>query len=750
MKSIGVNFTPSDIPNKYRFSGRLPGEIVEFIVPNEVLIHLNSLSRDEVLSCFNDLIFARAVKVNSTAEQFLQSLIKSASSIKGKHRKATGGVTKARIFSSSTKIYALLEEVDTYGALEKQVKEHEAQMRELNAKLEETNAKLREANKVASKLTTNLKDAEQAAQVLINENEKLKKFVTNILNHPSNTGKKLVGDCQRETQVKKLALLKSPAEQALKFAEAFGLKLDTVIFEDLRGQKHEISYQEVVKKSCGYANMTEEQQVRVQGILYICDKFGISDDGYHALSMAVGGDIDKSYIIRQCKKNLDSFCAVTPTPGPAVGAQHEFLSELDRLIADTECADNDLLKIRLSGDGTKLSKTVNFLNFSMGLLKPTGPVPAASGEEGNRTLAVVQTTESYQNIKTALSEQIDAINQLQSNRNSDNIVNYTTRAGKPVRLQLSLSGDMKFLLIVLGMKAANAKYACMYCLIPKHQRWIMSRYQSFYYMAKLRRTLAKMRQHAKAKGETYGMNYPPLFDIPLDYVVVDELHLLLRITDNLTENLVLEAKQILRHNNLSLVQCEEFFKSCGVPGFKIWQNKTTKQWEWTSLTGVDKKKLLKNLPAKLLAHSFPCFHEDTRIQIANLWADFEVLYSDYINSPKVTTDNCTKFHGLAKQWINDFISVGTRREGYSKADISPYMHIMVYHLPYLMALHSSLKPFTGQGLEKVNDDLKLIYYNRCNKKFAAEQTLRCRFRKSLTRKYKPVKRCYNKKPKPPS
>ena len=746
---IGVNFTPSEVPNKYRFAGRTPGTIIQFVVPNKVLLHLNSLSKGDVLTAFNELIYARAVNVKSTANPFLESLIKSASSIRAKHKKATGGTPKAKILASSTKIYALLEEVDTYGALEKQVYAQEAKLQKLNAKLQETSAKLRDTEKVSSKLASNLRDAEQAAQVLISKNEKLQKFVTNILKHPRHTGKKLVGDCQRETQVKKLALLKSPAEQALKFAEAFGLKLDKVIFEDLKGKKHEISYQEVLKKSCGYNDMTEDEQARVQGILYICDKFGISDDGYHALSMAIGGDIDKSYIIKQCKKSLDSFCAVTPTPGPVIGAQHDFMSELDRLIADTECSDNDLLKIRLSGDGTKLSKTINFLNFSMGLLQPTGPIPAASGEEGNRTLAVVQTTESYQNIKTALSDQIEAVNHLQSTRNSDNIVHYVTSSGKPVRLQLSLSGDMKFLPIVLGMNAANSKYACMYCLIPKTERWIMSRYRSFYYMAKLRRTLANMKAHsAKTKGETFGMNHPPLFDIPLDWVVVDELHLLLRITDILTDNLLLEAEQFFRHNKLALEQCEEFFKSCGV-SFKIWQNQKSKQLEWTSLSGNEKKKLLKTLPDKLLAHSVPCFHDDTRIQISKLWADFSTLYFQYINSSTVTSDMCTKFHVLAKQWINDFIAVGAKREGYSKSDITPYMHVMVYHLPYLMAFHSSLKPFTGQGLEKVNDDLKMIYYKRCNKKFAAEQTLRCRFRKSLTRKHKPVKRCYVRKQKVP-
>ncbi len=737
-----MNFTPNSTPNRCRFSGVSPDKVVEFKVPNEFLIELNSCPRNMVLDLFNERIYANIVCVKSNAKPFLDSLIKSASSAQTKYRTTKGG-KKKQYQNSETRTYALLEEVETYGAIAKQVKAAQEQITVLSEKLSET-------SKENAKLKKHLNQTEQAARVLVKDNEKLKAFVKNVLKRPVNHGK-LFGDVKtKKQQVVKLEELRSPAERALSFAEGYGLKLNKIVFEDLKGRQHELGFGEMIKKSCNYDSMTEPQQARVQGVLHILDKFAISDEAYHAITMAVGSEnTEKSYIVKQCKKNLDSLCAISATPGEAVGAQHEFISELDRLIVDTECEEGELLKIRLSGDGTKVSKTLNFLNFGMGLLEAKGPVTPASGEEGNRTLAVVETTESYESIKVSLGDIVDAVNQIQAGRDENNIVDYTTRDGKHVRLQFSLSGDMKFLLIVVGLKAANSKFACLYCKVPKTERWITSRTQNHYYMKRLLRTLEELQKQAENGNETFCVIHKPLFEIPLNYVVADELHLLLRVKDILIENLVTEVEQYLKHDKTALDQFEALIRSCGV-GFKFWRNQKSKKLEWTSLTGNEKKKLLRNLPGKLLSSRYPFIHEDTRVQIANLWADFGHIYFDIIGDPNVTDELCNKLFQCSKKWIEDFIAIGNKREGYSRSDVTPYVHIMAYHLPYLMRLHAGIKAFTGQGLEKVNDDLKLIYFKRCNKCHAAEQTLRVRYRKSLTRRYKYVKRLYkSRKPKVP-
>ena len=188
-------------------------------------------------------------------------------------------------------------------------------------------------------------------------------------------------------------------------------------------------------------------------------------------------------------------------------------------------------------------------------------------------------------------------------------------------------------------------------------------------------------------------------------------------------------------------------KTCGVT-FKIWVCKTNKnKLEWTSLSGNEKKTLLRSFPAKLRAHPHSFVHEDTRLAVADLWEDFAAIYFDLISAQGeiVTESLCNELFTRASRWIEDFLKIGKKREGYSKTCVTPYMHCMAVHVPHLMLKHRGIKAHTGQGLEKANDDIKLIYFKRCNKTIAAQQTLLVRFRKSLTRKHKYVKRHYKKK-----
>uniref|UniRef100_A0A1X7VK49 Uncharacterized protein n=1 Tax=Amphimedon queenslandica TaxID=400682 RepID=A0A1X7VK49_AMPQE len=87
-------------------------------------------------------------------------------------------------------------------------------------------------------------------------------------------------------------------------------------------------------------------------------------------------------------------------------------------------------------------------------------------------------------------------------------------------------------------------------------------------------------------------------------VVIDELHLMFRITDILIRNLIwiakahdsrdIAAKSSTKHIDL----VAQSITSCGVT-YRIWSSKCKRdELEWTSLRGSDRKKLLHKLPAK--------------------------------------------------------------------------------------------------------------------------------------------------------
>ena len=82
------------------------------------------------------------------------------------------------------------------------------------------------------------------------------------------------------------------------------------------------------KKS--YQNLSEEEKQKVQSVLFVLDKFCIGEATYHDLTtIADGESLPRSYLIKQCKEELNKLSHITRTPGAPVGAQLNFKSELE-------------------------------------------------------------------------------------------------------------------------------------------------------------------------------------------------------------------------------------------------------------------------------------------------------------------------------------------------------------------------------------------------------------------------------------
>lgn len=126
------------------------------------------------------------------------------------------------------------------------------------------------------------------------------------------------------------------------------------------------------------------------------------------------------------------------------------------------------------------------------------------------------------------------------------------------------------------------------------------------------------------KNMRMGRLKDPLLYIDLDNWVPDELHLMLRITDVMTKNLIIAAacydlkkgrrsKDILHGPMVNrLIQA---INSCGV-SFSV-RDSDKKVFNCTSLVGGDKLKLLKKLPPKLLENK--CQPRSIRKKVEKLW-----------------------------------------------------------------------------------------------------------------------------------
>ncbi|CAB4013607.1 Hypothetical predicted protein, partial [Paramuricea clavata] len=314
----------------------------------------------------------------------------------------------------------------------------------------------------------------------------------------------------------------------------------------------------------------------------------------------------------------------------------------------------------------------------------------------NHTIAIIKGHESYELLKSSCSTIFEQVNKLVKDKSIE--VN-----GISIPVELYLGGDYKFLLLMMGMKGATSDYACIWCKVHKKDRCDVSKHQDFYW-ENLTRSIEDIFQCALKRN--YSCEYKPLLNIPLCNVVLDELHLMLRVTDKLTKNLVINAIENDRRENLNkrpmdrsnknldaLIKC---IRSCGI-SFNVWEKAEEDcrggLYDFTSLMGSDKRLLLKTLPSKL-ATILP---DNTSGTIVRLWQ--------------------------AVNWVNLFLSMNGKNLGYEPARITPYMHAMVYHVPRFMQKHEGIKKFTGQGVEKLNDDCRRVHLQRSNKWDAPKDVL---------------------------
>ena len=250
------------------------------------------------------------------------------------------------------------------------------------------------------------------------------------------------------------------------------------------------------------------------------DKFCVGDEVYHELSY-LSEDLPKSYLVKQLRTDLNKTYHIERTVGEYPGAKLNFTSTLadhvQELLPHKPELANDVVQVKLSGDGASMSRSTNFMMISFSLLQWNEKVMSS---KNNRTVAIINGPENYDTLKVSLSNLFKEMNELIETGTI--LVN-----GEHINFEFFLGGDMKFLLMIMGLNSAASHYACLWCIIHKHSRWDTSKDLQFYNEEPNKRTLEKVKRFLQSKSDNFGCIKKPLLDIPLDHVVPDELHLLL-------------------------------------------------------------------------------------------------------------------------------------------------------------------------------------------------------------------------------
>ena len=343
--------------------------------------------------------------------------------------------------------------------------------------------------------------------------------------------------------------------------------------------------------------LSENRDTINKQTLYVKEKFNIFDKAYHELSM-VHPSLPRWSTLNKISKDMDCNSTIFPTPGPILGIQQSLKNRLtirlEHMVKINPSLKNEsTVKVKITGDGTQVSRSMHVLVLVFTSLdgneNPNSP-------SGNHVIAMFNAAEKYEYLSGAVK---NIANEIQSTQS-------ITIDGHEFNIEFYLGADIKYLEICLGIKAANAKYSCIWCKCPADERHDTS--QSWSSVEDGGRTMEEIQCLALGKStQKYGCIHQPLFPIiPLNRVIPDILHLFLRITDILINLLIQELRRMdaienlrksefnqtaAKHLNTYITQLNDF---CKIP-FHMYMDKHSKILKWRDLTGPKKLKLFKSI-----------------------------------------------------------------------------------------------------------------------------------------------------------
>ena len=454
----------------------------------------------------------------------------------------------------------------------------------------------------------------------------------------------------------------------------------------------------------------------VDQTLYVKEKYNVLNEAYHEMAMVNTG-MPRLNELSKSAKTLDTKSIVYPIPGKLQGVQQSLKECLEKKLRSLQRINpafckNRVIKVKITGDGTSVSRSVYLIVIVFIIIQEN---VVTNSPSDHYTIALINSTESYKN----LSECVEDIVSEMKNLNILKVDDYT------YTIQFFLGADMKFLAMCTGIEAANSTYPCVWCKCPSTDRHDLKKTWSMTdEVSGGARSIDEIQRCAQlkknTKNEKYGCINQPLFPcIPISHIVPDILHLFLRISDVLTNLLILQLRRLDGMDKVNpksrslvnanhLVRYEKFLNEQCKMSFHFYTDKDSKQVKWRDLVGPEKLKLFSKIDIPEL---FPDFPQGDKVQ--QIWKDFLAIHSLL----RSTTTESNQIKDTSKKWLKLFLEV------YQTKNFTPYMHTLVFYVPEFIELHGSLAPYSQQGLEWLNDNITKSYFRSPNHRQDALKTL---------------------------
>ena len=316
-------------------------------------------------------------------------------------------------------------------------------------------------------------------------------------------------------------------------------------------------------------------------------------------------------------------------------------------------------------------------------------------------------SENYNELKSALKElllKLECVKEVNLNK-------------KNYEVQMTLGGDMKCIALLMGINAANSKQACLWCkcdlkkAVNLDEKWPFSRSQD--------------EANLKFQSNLDGYKYEPIIKfIDFNNVIIDMLHLLLRITDQLFICLLEKLIRYDLNDSIDLNQRELFSI---LENFLKFNCKLTKPFRYTKVDCNNDNMLIKfrsfngNERLKIFQALFEegkNFEDlfcniDVEFDLENyVWKEFFNIYmriKAFDNQDRISKIDLDNLKHDLKKWLEFYIILS------GKENITPYVHAFVFHVPEFLERFGQLNLYNVQGLEKINDLTTHYYHTSTNK-----------------------------------
>ena len=439
----------------------------------------------------------------------------------------------------------------------------------------------------------------------------------------------------------------------------------------------------------------------IDELIFIMDSFNVTQNGYHEIAQRYSS-LPRACRIAKRRGELNNLFEIKTLEGEYSGVYKSLKDHLVGLLSDETNSyfiQNGQVKIKLSGDGTRAGSKKHLINMSYTVIGDKN----CMSDRGNYLLAIVQCPETGECIYKALRNLIDEFNSLE----------FVEINGKFVEVVKFVGGDLKFLNQVTGIGGFASTFSCLWCKCSKVERSDVTKKWSMTDTSQGARTVeeitrcAKMPKNSKNK---FNCNAKPIFSsVPIARVIPDTLHLFLRIMDQLVYQLTYHLQHLdncVRLNpNLNLDKCtnlmrfQNFVIKLGITDWKYLVDDG--KVHARSFTGPEHRKILFNIDLKEIIPDHPKLSS-----IQTLWSMFKEIVS--LLNRNLEASEIDRFESSTRRWLEIYQTV------YLAKDITPYMHVLTYHVPEVMRKHGNIALFCQQGLEKLNDHVTKWYFRSTN------------------------------------